>query len=134
MNRSRLGKSARTMARATGRPEALTAAAVRVAGLRRALTAAAVLAGAVALGGAPAAATTGAVAAQAAQAAPMTAAACGLYRDEDAALYKNCTGGGENIFVTYIWSTNTYYCVPAGETKHLGRWSNVFRVYNRGGC
>ncbi|MCA2187085.1 DUF6355 family natural product biosynthesis protein [Nonomuraea cavernae] len=131
MNRSRLGESARTMTRATGRRWALTAATVRAAGLRRALTAGAVLAGAVALGGAPAAATTGAVAAKE---AATSAVACGLYRDEDAALYKNCTGGGENIFVTYIWSANTYYCVPAGETKHLGRWSNVFRVYNRGGC
>ncbi|MEU8246105.1 DUF6355 family natural product biosynthesis protein [Nonomuraea sp. NPDC048916] len=131
MNRSRLGRSAGTAARTTGLRRALTAAAVRAPGLRRALTAAAVLTGAVALGGGPAAATTGAVAVKA---APATAVACGLYRDEDAALYKNCTGGGENIFVTYIWSPNTYYCVPAGETKHLGRWSNVFRVYNRGAC
>ncbi|MEV4065226.1 hypothetical protein [Nonomuraea dietziae] len=62
------------------------------------------------------------------------AAACGLYRDGDAAQYKNCSGAGENIFVTYLLGGNTYFCVPAGETRYVGRWSNVFRVYNRGGC
>ncbi|MFG6198558.1 hypothetical protein [Nonomuraea sp. JJY05] len=62
------------------------------------------------------------------------AAGCGLYRDGDAAMYKNCTGAGENIFVTYLLGGNTYFCVPAGETRYVGRWSNVFRVYNRGGC
>jgi hypothetical protein len=62
------------------------------------------------------------------------AAACGLYRDGDAAQYKNCSGAGENIFVTYLLGGNTYFCVGAGETRYVGRWSNVFRVYNRGGC
>ncbi|MEV4580174.1 hypothetical protein AB0K16_43700 [Nonomuraea jabiensis] len=62
------------------------------------------------------------------------AAACGMYRDGDATMYKNCTGAGENIFVTYLLGGNTYFCVPAGESRYVGRWSNVFRVYNRGGC
>ncbi|GII88726.1 hypothetical protein Ssi03_67160 [Sphaerisporangium siamense] len=61
-------------------------------------------------------------------------AACGLYRDEDAAQYRNCSGAAEKIYVTYIWSSNQTYCVPAGAVKHLGRWNNVFRVYNQGGC
>ncbi|MFI6738820.1 DUF6355 family natural product biosynthesis protein [Nonomuraea sp. NPDC050451] len=88
-----------------------------------------------------------AVAATLIAAAPATAAAtgtvkertrlaadCGLYRDGDAAMYKNCTGAGENIFVTYLLGGNTYFCVAPGESKYVGRWSNVFRVYNRGGC
>ncbi|MEV4015541.1 DUF6355 family natural product biosynthesis protein [Nonomuraea angiospora] len=62
------------------------------------------------------------------------ASACGLYRDGDAAMYKNCSGAGENIFVTYLLGGNTYFCVAPGESKYVGRWSNVFRVYNRGGC
>ncbi|MFI7638523.1 hypothetical protein [Nonomuraea sp. NPDC049400] len=61
-------------------------------------------------------------------------AACGLYRDGDAAMYKNCSGAGENIFVTYLLGGNTYFCVGAGEARYVGRWSNVFRAYNRGGC
>ena len=62
------------------------------------------------------------------------ARACGLYRDGDAAIYRNCTGAGENIFVTYLLGGNTYFCVPAGEAKSVGNWNLVFRVYNRGGC
>ncbi|GII67083.1 hypothetical protein Skr01_71680 [Sphaerisporangium krabiense] len=62
------------------------------------------------------------------------AAACGLYRDEDAAQYRNCSAAAEKIYVTYIWSSNQTYCVPPGAVKHLGRWNNVFRVYNQGGC
>ncbi|MFI7125738.1 hypothetical protein ACIBQ1_08590 [Nonomuraea sp. NPDC050153] len=62
------------------------------------------------------------------------ASECGLHRDGDAAMYKNCTGAGENIFVTYLLGGNTYFCVPAGVSRYVGRWSNVFRAYNRGGC
>jgi len=60
--------------------------------------------------------------------------ACGLYRDENAAQYKNCSNQNERIFVTYIWTSNQYYCVAPGQVKHLGSWNNVFRVYNRGTC
>ncbi|GAA3465533.1 DUF6355 family natural product biosynthesis protein [Nonomuraea roseola] len=59
---------------------------------------------------------------------------CGLYRDGEQAMYKNCTDANENIFVTRILAGNTYYCVTPGSVKHLGPWNRVFRVYNRGGC
>ncbi|QYC41632.1 hypothetical protein Nocox_20115 [Nonomuraea coxensis DSM 45129] len=59
---------------------------------------------------------------------------CNLYRDGDQAMYKNCSSANENIFVTRVLGSNTYYCVTPGSVKHLGNWNIVFRVYNRGGC
>ncbi|MFB9964447.1 hypothetical protein [Sinosporangium siamense] len=75
-------------------------------------------------------------AAEAAQ-TPPAALACahGLFRDGNVAQYRNCTNVGERLFVTYLLpGMNEYVCVPAHETRYLGRWAIVFRVYNRGNC
>ncbi|MGW0801568.1 hypothetical protein [Nonomuraea sp. NPDC002799] len=58
----------------------------------------------------------------------------GPHNHQGRALYHNCSDARENIFVTYLLGGNTYFCVAPGETKDVGNWSNVFRVYNRGGC
>ncbi|MFF3442378.1 DUF6355 family natural product biosynthesis protein [Streptosporangium sp. NPDC002721] len=59
---------------------------------------------------------------------------CGMYRDGDAAMYKNCTTVNERIFVTYFLGGNRYYCVTPGSTAYVGSWNGTFRVYNRGTC
>ncbi|MEV0585231.1 DUF6355 family natural product biosynthesis protein [Nonomuraea sp. NPDC050310] len=79
----------------------------------------------------------GAAAAGSAQAAEAAAAArnpCGLYRDGDQAMYKNCTDANENVFVTRIFGPNRYHCVTPGSVRHVGPWNDVFRAYNRGTC
>jgi hypothetical protein len=63
-----------------------------------------------------------------------SAMACGLHQAGSDALYTNCSAANEWIFVTYLLGGNTYFCVAPNETKRVGNWSNVFRVYNRGGC
>ncbi|MFG1945952.1 hypothetical protein [Nonomuraea sp. NPDC048826] len=72
--------------------------------------------------------------ASAAQERTHMASSCGLYRDGDAAMYKNCAGANQNIFVTYWVGGNTYFCVPAGAARYVGQWRFVFRAYERGGC
>ncbi|WP_327092902.1 DUF6355 family natural product biosynthesis protein [Nonomuraea sp. NBC_01738] len=69
-----------------------------------------------------------------ASAAPEARNPCGLYRDGDQAMYKNCTTANENIFVTRIFGENLYHCVTPGSVKHVGPWNDVFRAYNRGTC
>lgn len=83
--------------------------------------------GAILLAGGTAAVPAGAAAAAARN-------PCGLYRDNDQAMYKNCSQANENLFVTRIVSSNTYHCVTPGSVAHLGSWNNVFRVYHRGTC
>lgn len=85
--------------------------------------------GATLLAAAPAAATSSAVQERARMASP-----CGLYRDGNAAMYKNCTAANQNIYVTYWIGGNTHYCVPAGGTRYVGQWNFVFRTYEQGGC
>lgn len=70
----------------------------------------------------------------AAEAASAARNPCGLYRDGDEAMYKNCTTDNENVFVTRIFGDNRYHCVTPGSVRHVGPWSDVFRAYNRGTC
>ncbi|MEV0203172.1 DUF6355 family natural product biosynthesis protein [Nonomuraea sp. NPDC050691] len=106
----------------------------KLTGLRRAALAASTLYTATMLAGGAASAATAAPAPEGVRISMAAAAECGLYRDGDAAMYRNCGGGNERILVTYILSPSEYFCVTPGESRYVGRWNFTFRAYVRGTC